>query len=120
MDQNQMQAMMMQQQMQQIEQHLESLNLQIEELTLLSENIKSLKEDNKEREAFMPLSGGIYLPGIIPKMDKILVNVGSGVMLKKTIPETEVIIKNQINQLKEAKVRLETEMSKFSSQGLKA
>jgi len=94
-----------------IERHLQELNnrigyisQQISELEEFKNNLKFLK-DAKNKEMLASLGKGIYLKSSCQD-DNFFVNVGAGVVVKKTPKETAEIITSQIKNLHEAKTSL--------------
>ena len=94
-----------------IERHLQELNdkidyivQQISELEEFKNNLKFLK-DAKGKEVLATLGKGIYLKSSC-KDNNFFVNVGSGIVLKKTPEETAEIMNSQIKNLHEVKTSL--------------
>jgi prefoldin alpha subunit len=94
-----------------IEKHLQELNdridyisQQITELEEFKNNLKFLK-DAKNKEMLASLGKGIYLKSSCQD-DNFFVNVGAGIVVKKTPEETAEIISSQIKNLHEAKTSL--------------
>jgi len=94
-----------------IEKYLQELNdkidyvaQQISELEEFKNNLKFLKEA-KGKEMLAALGKGIYLKSSCQD-DNFFVNVGAGVVVKKTPEETAEIITSQIKNLHEAKTSL--------------
>lgn len=94
-----------------IERHLQELNdkidyvaQQISELEEFKNNLKFLK-DAKGKEVLATLGKGIYLKSSCQD-NSFFVNVGSGIVLKKTPEETAEIMTTQIKNLREAKTSI--------------
>ncbi len=91
-----------------IEQEINQLNQQLQ---LIEENIKEFGElisslneieNNKNKDILANLGKRIYLPVEI-KDNRLIVDVGKGNFVKKTISETKEIAKNQTEKLIEVK-----------------
>jgi len=94
-----------------IEKHLHELNdradyvsQQIYELEEFKNNLKFLK-DAKNKEVLASLGKGLYLKSSCQD-NNFFVNVGAGIVLKKTPEETAEIITSQVKNLHEAKTSL--------------
>jgi len=94
-----------------IERHLHELNdkidyvaQQILELEEFKNNLKFLK-DAKGKDVLATLGKGIYLKSSCQD-NNFFVNVGAGIVLKKTPEETAEIMDSQIKNLHEAKTSL--------------
>ena len=103
-----------------IERHLNEMgermnyiSQQLSELEDFNSDMKFMK-DTKGKEVFSALGRGIYVKS--PSKDNSLfVNVGSGVVVKKTPEETVKIIETQIKGFHEAKNSLMTQMEIYKS-----
>lgn len=58
--------------------------------------------EKKKSETLLPIGGGVYLPVNITKPDRIIVGVGAGVFLEKSIEEAIHHINNSVGNLKKA------------------
>ena len=105
MDQQQiMQVQMMEQEGQQLNQQLQLIEQNVSEMQELE---LSLEDINKEesKEILANLGKGIYIPVEI-KDKKLIVEIGKKNFVKKTIPETKEIIKEQLEKLIGAKAQI--------------
>ena len=95
------------QQSQEVEEKLKIVEQQLSELEQFSVNLKDL-EKNKSKEILASLGKGVYLKSEI-KEDKLFVEAGAGILVKKTPAETNEIIEDQIARLNEMKTQLVAE-----------
>ena len=101
------QIRMIQEQQQAVEQaivDLSSLNFELDELV-----------GKKDEEILSPIGRGIYASAKLTS-EELLVDIGNKNFVKKTIPETKVIIKNQIKKLEKAKEELNKELEKINTE----
>ncbi len=96
------------QKIKQIQEQLELLNHQITELFVLEESIKDVEKGKKE--VFMPLGGGVFINAEIKDTEKLLVNVGGGVFVKKGLKESNVLVREQQEEIRQAMERLDVEL----------
>jgi prefoldin alpha subunit len=94
-------ASMIERQMQELQQNINFLESEINELNLFHKNISSFKNLNKT-ESFSSLGKGIHVKTTLSSKD-LFVEVGSGVLVKKTAEETQEIIENQLKKMNETK-----------------
>ena len=106
-----MKASMLQQQSQEIEQNLALINNQITEMDNFEQSL-SVLEKTKEKEMLSSLGKGVYVETELKGKD-LFVEVGSGVIVKKTPEETRKIIESQIIKLKEAQSQLQAQLEMF-------
>ena len=98
------QASILQRQSQELEEHLGLIEKQLEDLSEFKENVIDFsKSDNTE--SISTMGRGVHLkPKIISK--ELLVEVGAGVVLKKTPEEVSLTIEEQLEKLGEARMHI--------------
>ena len=107
-------AAMLQQQSEEIESRLQFVNEQIQELEQFSGDLRVLdKNDNKEILA--SLGKGVYAKSEL-KDKKLFVQVGAGVVIKKSINETIEVIGEQIKRFEEARVQLKMQLESYAQE----
>ncbi len=96
-----------QEQLQAVEQvlvELGSLNLDLGELV-----------GKKDDEILAPVGRGIYAKAKLMS-EELLVDIGSKNFVKKTIPETKIILQKQIRKLEDIKTTLNGELEKINEE----
>lgn len=94
-----MEYQMMVQQVQQLHQNIENLDKHIQELNKLDENLDSLPKVKPENEALMALGSGIFMKGVLKDNKNLIMNVGGGVCVEKTVDEARETVKKQLNEV---------------------
>lgn len=101
------QASLLQQEAEKLQTHLEEIKRQLSELEKLSDHISHLNKTS-EKEVISSLGKGVHIKtNLVEK--KLFVEVGAGVIVRKTPEETIKVISSQLKRLKELKIH-------FSSQ----
>ncbi|HLC86122.1 MAG TPA: prefoldin subunit alpha [Candidatus Nanoarchaeia archaeon] len=94
-----MEYQMMIQQVQQLHQNIENLEKHIHDISKLDENLDSISKVKPENETLMALGSGIFMKGILKDNKKLIMNVGSGVCVEKTVEEARETVKKQLNEV---------------------
>ena len=102
---------LIQQQIKQIQQQILLLEQQTLDLKQLDESLTNLSKVKTNTPLYSPLGMGIFLETEIKNNKEVLMNVGSKVVLKKPISETQEIIRRQIDELEEAFRNLQGQLS---------
>jgi len=107
-----MEMNMLENRLKQLDQQLGMIEQQILEDEKLEENLKDLK--NKEKsEAVLPLGGGIFVQGSVEKTDKVLVNIGSKILVEKSVDEAGEILGKRRQKLGDGKEELGNEIKRI-------
>ena len=99
-----MQLAELEQQMNQLEQRLALIDQQAVEMQTLELNLDQIAK-GKEKQILAGLGKGIFIKANLEDKNnkKLIVDVGSNVLIKKSIPEAKEIIKEQIKKIFEFK-----------------
>jgi prefoldin alpha subunit len=103
-----MHADALQKQIQEMQEHLGIINQQIAELEEFRESLSSL-ENSEGKEILSSLGKGVHLKTSI-KEDKLFVEVGTGILVRKTPKETAEVIREQLKKLIELKLQFSAQM----------
>jgi len=118
LQQRHMEMQIISQQMQQIQQQLQMIETQLVEVASTKEALSDLEKTKTGSEILAPVSNGIFVKGSLSDNQKLSVNVGSGVVVEKTIPEVIKIIEEQEQEIKNAYENLTEELQKMGTKAL--
>ena len=105
---------MFEQQIQQIQQQLQSVEQGIIELNSLNLGLDEMV-GKEGKEIFASIGKGIFAKAKLISED-LIVDIGSKNFVKKTIPETQKLVKNQIENLEEVKKELNNNLEATSNE----
>ena len=116
MNKEEMEMKVMNSQVQMIAEQIERIDSGLMEIEYLKNNLDELKKVKENTEIFTPVSNGIFIKAKLEKMDKLLVNVGNGVVVEKTVEETKALLSDRISELEEARESMLEQMQKIEDQ----
>lgn len=105
---------MFEQQIQQINQQLQAVEQAINELNSIDLGLDNLK-NSTGKEILAQVGRGIFAKTKLIDED-LIVDIGEKTFVKKTIPETQEILKTQIEKLKEAQGQLNCNLEEINSE----
>ncbi len=82
--------------------------------------IEQLNKLEKEIEMIYPIGGGTYLNSITKKQEKILVDIGAGIITEKTYDEAIKKIDEKIQNIEKSLAKLNEMMQNIQKQGEEA
>jgi len=98
------QASLIKKQAEELETHLELMQNQISEMQQMKDSISHISKTN-EKEMLSSVGKGVHLKTEL-KSKELYVEVGAGIVVKKTPEETLNVITAQLKKLNEAKIQL--------------
>ncbi|MDD5177731.1 MAG: prefoldin subunit alpha [Candidatus Nanoarchaeia archaeon] len=97
-------------QIQQLQEQLQLIEEQFMELSVLSESLESLKH-SKASDGLIPVGAGVFIEGAIKNTEKVILNVGSNVMVKKSIEDAKNLVEKQIHETREVAEQIKEEIN---------
>ncbi|KAJ3379248.1 subunit of tubulin prefoldin [Entophlyctis sp. JEL0112] len=79
------------------------------------ESLDNIKERSGEK-ILIPLTSSLYVPGTLGDVDKVIVDIGTGYMMDKSIPDAKNFYKAKVGFLKENLDSLQETISQRESQ----
>ena len=112
LEEKSLQLALLDQELRKIEEQYKLIDQTIMNIELTKLNLEGIKK-LKKTEILASLAEGIYVKANIDSVDKVLVNVGKGVVVEKTIEETKEILDKKIDELSMLKTILSSEAEKI-------
>jgi len=108
---------MFEQQIQQLQQQIGAVEQGMVELKTLNSGLNNLKGKEGE-EIFAPIGKGIFAKAKLLS-EELIMDVGSKNFIKKSIPETQKVIEEQLKKLEEVKEELNKNMDDTNEEARK-
>jgi len=105
--------------MRQLQQQIEAINQQSLELEAVTQSLDELKSVEKGSETNCMLTPGIFVKAKILDTEKVLLNVGGGTIVEKTIEQAKEILQSQSLELKALQDELTKKLDDFADKAKK-
>jgi prefoldin alpha subunit len=89
----------MNQQIKAMQLHLADLEKAVEELSILKVGLTNMEGARKGDEMLVPLGASSYVRANVIDASKVMVSIGAGVFVDKTVKEAAPIVKKQVDEL---------------------
>lgn len=96
------------------QQHLVVVNT-LQEITVARTALENMSELEDATELLVPLGGGAFINAKLGPTSKIILNLGANIMAEKSREEAIKIMNDQINQLADARLKLEDAMRQIEN-----
>ena len=93
---------MLNQQIKQVHEQFMFLQQQLNELTNLELSVNNMKDSKKDAEMFSSLGPGIFLSSKLSNSTSVIVNIGAGILVEKSLPDALALIKSQTKNVQES------------------
>ena len=101
----------------QIEEHLMILDKQVIELMGIDQGLSELERVKINTKMLIPIANGLFVDGKIENNSDVLVNVGSNVVVRKSMKDAKELMKKQIVELQNYFKAMESELGSISERG---
>jgi len=108
-------AMMLRGQSEEIEKQIGFVSEQVQEMEIFLEGLNELAGSDKE-EILANLGRGVYVKANRLKEEKLFVEVGAGIMVRKTPAEAKGVVEGQLKKFKEAEVQLKGQLEQYADE----
>jgi len=82
-----------------LQQRINMINAAMTDLTYANMTLDDLEKEKENAELLVPIGGSSYIKVKLANTDKVVVGVGAGVSIEKTLPEAKEIVKERLGDL---------------------
>jgi len=86
------------------------VNAALTELTVASATLEGLEKEKENSPLFIPIGGGSYVKAKLGTADTVIVGVGAGVAIEKTIKEAKENLETRITELDKTRATLQQQL----------
>jgi prefoldin alpha subunit len=94
-----------------IQSRLNMLNAVITDLTYATMTLGGLEKEKENAELLVPIGGNSYAKAKLANPDRLIVGIGAGVSVEKTLPETKETIKKRLEELEKTRMSLQQQFA---------
>lgn len=82
-----------------LQQRISMVNAAITDLTYASATLDGIEKEKENAEMLVPIGGSSYVKVKLSDPDKVIVGMGAGVSIEKTLSEAKVTLKERLDEL---------------------
>ena len=97
-----------------IQSRINMVNAAITDLTYASMTLDGLEKEKENTELLVPIGGNSYIKAKLENPDKIIVGMGAGISVEKTLQEAKEIIKNRLESLEKTRMSLQQQLAQIA------
>jgi prefoldin alpha subunit len=89
---------------------LNLMSAALSELTYARMTLEGVEKEQPDASLFVPIGGGSYVKAKLESTDKVIVGMGAGVSIEKTLVEAKTVVQNRIGELEKTRVSLQQQL----------
>jgi prefoldin alpha subunit len=82
-----------------LQQRISMMNAAMTDLTYANMSLDGIEQEKENAELLVPIGGSSYIKVKLANPDKVVVGMGAGVSVEKTLPEAKAIVKERLGEL---------------------
>lgn len=82
-----------------LQQRISMINAAMTDLTYANMTLEDVEQEKEDAELLVPIGGSSYIKVKLANPDKVVVGMGAGVSIEKTLPEAKAIVKERLDEL---------------------
>jgi prefoldin alpha subunit len=97
-----------------LQSRLNFVNAILTELNYAKMTLEGLEKEKEDVPLFVPIGGGSYIRAKLESAEKVIVGMGAGVSVEKTISEAKETVVNRISQLEKTRRTLQQQLTQVA------
>jgi prefoldin alpha subunit len=97
-----------------IQSRINTVNAVITDLTYANMTLEGLEKEKENSELLVPIGGNSYIKARLENPDKVIVGMGAGISLEKTLQEAKEILKKRLENLERTRASLQQQLAQVA------
>jgi len=97
-----------------LQQRIGMINAAITDLTYANMTLDGMEKEKEDAELLVPIGGSSYVKVKLASTDKVVVGMGAGVSIEKTLPEAKAIVKERLGELQKTVVSAQQQFAQVA------
>jgi len=97
-----------------VQSRINIVNAMITDLNYASMTLEGIEKEKENSELFVPIGANSHIKAKLENPDRIIVGMGAGVSIEKTLPEAKEIMKNRLENLEKTRTSLQQQLAQVA------
>jgi prefoldin alpha subunit len=97
-----------------LQQRLSMMNAAMTDLSYANMTLESIEKEKENAELLVPIGGSSYVKVKLASADKVIVGMGAGVSVEKTVSEAKVIVKERLDEQEKTRALGQQQLSQVA------
>ena len=90
------------------------LNAALTDLSYANMTLESIEQEKENAQMLVPIGGSSYISVKLADANKVVIGLGAGVSIEKTVPEAKVIVKERMDELQKTQISAQQQLGQIS------
>ena len=90
------------------------LNAALTDLSYANMTLESIGQEKENAQMLVPIGGSSYISVKLADANKVVIGLGAGVSIEKTVPEAKVIVKERMEELQKTQISAQQQLGQIS------
>lgn len=97
-----------------LQQRISMVNAAITDITYANATLDGIEKEKENAEMLVPIGGSSYVKVKLADANKIIVGMGSGVSIEKSLPDAKVTLKERLDELEKTMTSAQQQFSQIA------
>lgn len=97
-----------------LQQRVSMITAAITDLTYASMTLEGIEKEKEDAELLVPIGGSSYIKAKLATTDKVVVGIGAGVSVEKTLQEAKTIVKERLDELEKTMASVQQQFAQVA------
>jgi len=97
-----------------LQQRISVMNAAMTDLTYANMTLEGIEKEKENTELLVSIGGSSYIKVKLANTDKVVVGMGAGVSVEKTLPEAKAIVKERLDELEKTMAAAQQQFAQVS------
>jgi prefoldin alpha subunit len=97
-----------------LQQRISMMNAAMTDLTYANMTLEDVEKEKEDVELLVPIGGSAYVKAKLANPDKVVVGLGAGVSVEKTLQEAKAIVKERLGELEKTMVSAQQQFAQVA------
>lgn len=93
---------------------IDMVNAVTTDLTYASMALEGLEKETEDSELLIPIGGNSFVKAMLKSPDKLIVGMGAGVSIEKSLQEAKEIVKKRLENIQKTRQSLEQQLAQVA------
>ncbi len=97
-----------------LQQRVGMLNAALTDLSYANTTLENIEKEKENAEMLVPIGGGNYVSVKLANTEKVIIGIGAGVSMEKSLPDAKAIVKQRIEELQKTQISAQQQLMQIA------